>query len=60
MTDDTPPLQSGSELRNAIFNPDGEHDSPNPEAPRRKIPTCLSRRHPNQFQGKPRAQVLER
>jgi len=46
MTDDTPPLQSSSELRNAIFKADGEHDSPNPEAPEAQISDMLESASP--------------
>ena len=60
MTDDTPPLQSSSELRNAIFKADGEHDSPNPEAPEAQNSDMLESASPEPISGQTGAQVLER
>jgi uncharacterized membrane protein YjgN (DUF898 family) len=54
VTDDTPPLQSSSELRNAIFKADGEHDSPNPEAPEAQNSDMLESASPEPISGQTR------
>ena len=41
MTDNAPPPQSDSELHNAVFSPDSEHNLPNPRAPKAQNPDML-------------------
>lgn len=57
MTDNAPPPQSGSELHNAVFNPDSEHYSPNPGAPKAQNSDMLESALPEPISGQTGATI---